>query len=303
VRHTFDEVVGTVRASGDTRMATRVRIEYPADWSTKREGTILPPHLSTVDAILLGVQMTELCLVQAFGLGPGDRRRSRVRAIKVRAGVAPEEELSSLVVTIRLLGTAAGPRGQTITTIETTIGSMRVRCEAEHPDRELRTGMVRHLDVTDVLGPPDGRYYGTGYTRRGHRMDDLAVDAVSRAATARVTIGGTFEGVNAGIEGAYQPTVTAVDCFVTTLQLGQILLYELDSMRRSASHTLWMRSTSIELLGPSEPTERMPLVVSLRNTTTITMRQRLWRTADITAELGAVRCTCAVAHQLPDTRN
>ncbi len=104
-----------------------------------------------------------------------------------------------------------------------------------------------------------------------------------------------------GIEGAYQPRATAVDAFVTGLQLGQVLLYELDSMRRGASNTLWMRNTHMTLTEPGDDLiERVPLTTAIENPKLIEMSGGVWRTADIVAELGGTRFTCAVTHQLPN---
>src|ERR1700759_3650313 len=43
-------------------------VVYPADWSRKRDAVQLRPHLSTIDAMILGTSSAELCLVRQHGL-------------------------------------------------------------------------------------------------------------------------------------------------------------------------------------------------------------------------------------------
>jgi hypothetical protein len=84
------------------------------------------------------------------------------------------------------------------------------------------------------------------------------------------------------------------------MQLAQILLYELDSMMRVSSNTLWMRSTAIDVAGPGRPVaERLRMTTSLRGVDLLAMSGGVWRTAEIVARLGAIAFTCSVTHRLP----
>src|ERR1700738_3999369 len=53
--------------AGDAGATAGANLRYPADWSQKN-GTDLRPHLSTVDALVLGVQLAELHLAHTYGL-------------------------------------------------------------------------------------------------------------------------------------------------------------------------------------------------------------------------------------------
>ena len=103
----------------------------------------------------------------------------------------------------------------------------------------------------------------------------------------------------AGAEGDFQPLPTMVDCFVGSLQLGQILLYELDGLRRGSSNTLWMRQTRLEVdQARREWRSTLPLTTELRQAQLFTKAGSLWRTAQIVGRFGGVRMRCDVAHQL-----
>ncbi|MEV8443333.1 AvrD family protein [Actinosynnema sp. NPDC051121] len=318
IRHTVDDFLGPAEkrffsagyrrvgyefgevTADRTGVATTLRLDYPADWSKKAAARgALPPHLSTVDAILLGAQLTELCLVSNYRLTAAQRRLIRLDDIRIKAGSAPDEVLDQVPVTASLVDTADHPGGRSRSTVDVTVGRMRVRCAAVHDTAEAEQAHGTHPSPEAVLGPAASRYYGTGFVRGSHRIDELSVDVERLRATASVTVHPTD--ADQGIEGAYQPRATAVDFFVTGLQLGQVLLYELDSMRRGASNTLWMRNTHMTLPESHDGLlERVPLMTAIENPKLIEMSGGVWRTADIVAELGGARFTCAVTHQLPN---
>jgi avirulence D protein (AvrD) len=318
IRHSVDDFLGPAEkrffASGYRRVdyefgevvvdrtgvATSLRLSYPADWSKKAAAKgALPPHLSTVDAILLGAQLTELCLTVNYGLSVAQRQLIWLQDIRIRAGSTPDEMLDQVPATASLAQTVDHAGGRRRSTVDITVGRMRIRCAAVHDTTEANPVQGRYANPEALLGPAASRYYATGFVRGGHRVDELSVDAGQLRAAASVTV----HVVNAdqGIEGAYQPRVTAVDAFVTGLQLGQVLLYELDSMRRGASNTLWMRNTHMTLPEPGDDlVERVPLTTALENPKLIEMGGGVWRTADIVTELGGARFICAVTHQLPN---
>lgn len=300
VGYTFGEVTVAVLGTGST-LATTIGLRYPADWSKKSSGVDLRPHLSTIDAILLGVQLSEMCLVRTFQPDTAKHRAMWLRKIKIRAGRTPEEELDNLPAGARLLTTRPDPASRCgfVSTVESQVGAMRVRCEIEHAGGEIHGGRSVYWGPDALLGPAETRYYGTGFSRAGYRIEDLAVDVEALRATGSVHLEPAAAG--AGIEGAYQPAPTAVEAFAAGLQLGQILLYELDAMERSGSNTLWMRTTLIEISRPDrEFTAATPIATSVHNADLVEMNGGTWRTAEIVSELGGIRFTCGIAHALPN---
>ena len=296
VGYTFGPVVADVRSEHDARVTTHVGLTYPADWSTKLAGTDLRPHLSTIDAILLGVQLAELCVVRTFRLDAEAHRALWIRRVRIRAGQRPEEDLSELPLEGRLAGTGTGTVLPVVSLVDCRVGAMRVRCEIEHAGGPAHPGHDLLPSVDTVLGPAKNRYYGTGFTRGAHRIDDLELDGLT--ATARVDL--TNAEATQGAEAAYGPAPTMVDAFATGLQLAQILLYELDGLHRRDSNTLWMRTTTLTADSPHRTFRPgLPLHTRLANTRLVEMNDGTWRTADIHTELSGVAFTCAVTHALP----
>ncbi|WP_327728386.1 AvrD family protein [Streptomyces sp. NBC_00487] len=277
-----------------------VGVRYPADWSKKAAGTDLRPHFSTVDGIVVAAQLAEACLS-----GPGaDLRDAWLRKVRLTAGSSPQEELTGLPAeaTLRRTDPVAGHPARVVSVVDCAVGTMRVRCEVEHsparPVEEERTSSG--LDA--LLGPAADRYFGVGFTTRRQYVRDVEVDHRELCADATLTLshedGAAVPG--AGIEGAYQPSVSVIDAFVTALQLAQIMLYDLDDMRRQDSNTLWMRQTTLTASRPDRPAEGVPVRTRLADPGLLRMRDGTWRTLDVVAELAGIQVRSAVAHQLPE---
>ncbi|MEV4144918.1 AvrD family protein [Amycolatopsis sp. NPDC049691] len=297
VGYRFGPVVADVRSEHDTTVTTHVGLSYPGDWSKKADGD-LRPHLSTIDAIVLGVQLAEACVVRAFRLDGEAHRTLWVRRVRIRAGRAPEEDLTELPLEGRLTGTGTGTVLPAVSVVDCRVGAMRVRCEVEHGGGAAVAGHDLLPGLDTVLGPAENRYYGSGFTRGGHRIDDLEVDLDTLSATARVEL--TDAEASQGAEAAYAPAPTMVDAFATGLQLAQILLYELDGMHRRDSNTLWMRTTTLTTLSPHRTFDRgLPLHTRLAEPRLVEMQDGVWRTADIHTEFAGVAFTCGVTHALP----
>lgn len=280
-----------------------VSIAYPRDWSTKADNVDLRPHLSTVDVFVLGVQLAEVHLTHTYGLSAADRRVMWLRRVTIRAGGAPQEELDGLVCSAAPRSTkpAAGGTGA-VTVFDCRIGAMQVRCEFEHPLSGLAVDMAAYPTLDAALGPATGRYFGDGFKYRQQYVEDVNVDMAGLRGTASTRIepidGGSD--VTGGTEAAYQPSVTMVDCFVVSLQLAQVLMYEMDSIARQESNTLWMLKTVLEAPGPLRPyTASLTARTEITDSHLVPLRGSTWRNVELSGELAGITLRCSFAHELP----
>lgn len=287
---------------GAGRIDAAAAVRYPADWSTKGEVDQLP-HLSTVDVLVLGAQLAELQVAQAYGLDPGRRSSMWLRRVRIQAGRAPlEEGLDDFPVTAVAAGTAddAVIAGFRVSLVDCRVGPLRIRCEIEHPDAPAAGVAATFDNLEEALGDPADRFYGAGF--RGYRAGVVQVEVIpgARRATAVAQVTAQDRPAGAGLDGFRQPSISTIDCFTVGLQLGQILLYELDGIDRARSQTLWMRHTWLATAAP-QPCAPGPIRVSaaLEN---VRLLERAaddrWRTADIVATMAGVTMRCAVAHRL-----
>ncbi|MFI6930369.1 AvrD family protein [Streptomyces sp. NPDC050287] len=283
------------------RLGATAQVTYPSDWS--RKGDVdQRPHLSTVDVLLLGAQLTEALLASHLGLTERELATVWLARVRIKAGSRPvEDDLTGFPVTAYVADRLPSPLpGRARTAVEAVVGTLRIRLEADHPD-------VRPGERSPVEPSVRDGGYGDAHRLGGQRVESMQVRPGTQVATADVRLTGGPDGALAGMEGEHQPSVHLVDAFVTALQVGQVLLYELDRVPRSASDTLWMRGTLLEAATPQRPRTAadggpLPLRAELRDAVLLNNRHgETWRRADIAAHLADITVVCSVAHRLPQS--
>ncbi|MFJ2580435.1 AvrD family protein [Kitasatospora aureofaciens] len=277
-----------------------VRVRYPSDWSRKAVGD-LRPHFSTVDGLVLAAQLAELCLTDRRG---DDLREAWLRKVRITAGNRPQEDLDRLeaIATCRRQEPLDGAPGWSVSVIDCSIGTMRVRCELVHPSGSPREGRWQYANPAEVLGPAADRYYDHGFTTRRQLVRDVTVDQAALTATARLGIEQEEPAspTPRGLETAYGPSVTMVDAFVTALQLAQVMLYEMDGVRRQDSDTLWMRQTVLSAATAHRPFDGgVPVTTALAEPDLLRLNGDTWRTMTVAAEMAGIELRSAVTHRLP----
>lgn len=297
--HRFTDILSADGEGGPVIIATAA-VAYPPGWSRKGD-TDQRPHLSTIDVLVLGVQVAELWLAWHVGLGEDAVRSAWIRDAQIKAGSSPvEDELDAVPLVAWRSDTSeslSGPE-RTVSILECTVSTLFLRIEVDHP-AESSSQPAAPLDEHER------RPFGGAYRARSQQVRDVMVAADRLQARAKVELrswgGAAAPGV--GIEGHFQPSIGLIDGFVVALQLGQILLYELDEVTRAESNTLWMRSTRWQASAPPRPeTGTHPVVVELHDAALLRTRSgETWRRAEVVAELGAIAVTCSIAHQLPIT--
>jgi len=297
-----DEQGGGVTAEAD--------VHYPADWSTKKKAGDLRPHLSTVDALVLGVQLAEIHLGAANCLDAADRRETTLRKVVIRSGNAPQEDLRGIrLAAAHVRSTPVdGTAGRVRSVYDTTVGALQVRCDIEHPAGRCAEGEHAYGSLDDALGPGVRRFYGEAFKQRRHSIEQIRVDldALVAEGTARFRTTGS-EAPTEGIDGSSQPAVSLIDCFVVNLQLAQVLMYELDSVRRDESNTLWMMKTVLESAPDPWPLrgdqpDALPARTAIVGKRLLPLRGGTWRSVDLHGGLAGITMRCAFAHELPAGR-
>jgi Pseudomonas avirulence D protein (AvrD) len=288
-------------AAAGPQVTATVSVAYPADWSRKKAGHDLRPHLSTVDMLVLGAQLAELYLAHAYALDAVAQAGAWLRRVTLTAGTSPQEDLADIPAAATLRETVPAPDadGGFVSTFDCRVGAMRGRYEVIHTlNRRVDEG-VRYATPDELLGPAAARYSGLGFTTGSQSVQGVTVDMAALTAEATAWLF-PAAGVSAGLEGVYQPSVSMLDCFVVNLQLAQILMYELDSISRADSNTLWMLRTVLEAEHPDRPSGE-PLAAHIKMTAKhlLPLRGGRWRNAEFIAQLGGVGMRCSFAHELP----
>ncbi|MEO3851072.1 AvrD family protein [Streptomyces sp. B8F3] len=194
-----------------------------------------------------------------------------------------------------IVGSAPGVRR---TTADCRVGAMAVRAEVEHPAGD-RTGAAEGAYATAERrpGPWNDAPFGASHFGRSQFVTGVAAEGDEEMSADLAVTAGTRAG-GAGL----RPTM--IDLFVAALQLGQVLLYRYDGIERAASHTLWMRTTSISLADTPDSAggtayDDGRLRVALRRPVKLTTERGTWRVGRLTSTSAGMRLACNVAHLLP----
>jgi hypothetical protein len=190
--------------------------------------------------------------------------------------------------------------------LQCSVASMTARLEVAHASGELGLASVQSPSEEAVVGDAGTRLYGDLWAERQVSLEDVQIEYEDEVAHAQLSFGQqpsrSYHAGRRGLEAAYPQALCAVEYFVATLQLGQVLLYRLDAMDRADSNTLWMRKTRITLSRPKPQVADGPgtgLAVRLRKNRIIVRNGESWRCADVVGTFDGGEVVCSVAHRLP----
>lgn len=289
--------LGPVRNEDDA-LRSNVAISYPSNWSTKKAGTDLRPHLSTVDTMILGAEFTERLLATVLGLSSDQRAAATVRKIVIQAGTQPEESLDCVQVEAQIAKSSQSDNGSTETTTRVQIGQMRTRLVVSH---EANAGSPapqgESADIGRALAPAQSRYWGSGFRFGRQTISPVHADIGKLTASGGLSIAPLPESIASGLGGRPEGP-TPVDAFVTVLQLAQVLLYEMDNIPRADSNTLWMQQAILEVDDNAAP-ENREARVEITDSRLIELPDGRWRNVNFTGSAGRFGLRCVFAHRLP----
>ncbi|MDR6910106.1 hypothetical protein J2W54_001624 [Rhodococcus fascians] len=281
---------------GHGTLTANAAVSYPKDWSRKGQND-QAPHLSTVDVIALGEEMISLYLVSALRGDPSDPSITIKSGLRVDAGItAVEDDLSEFPLEL-IAASKSEPGARTAaTSFICHIGKLRLDVTLEHPfwvQSRVRMSFESPSEVSieEAVAQTSGRRcFATDWAVRRNVVNDIAIDRADWTATARPA---TLPDIR-----SFRPADAVIDSFVVTLQVGQILLYELDSIERASSQTLWMRHTSLTWPAPGVLKSDIS-TFRLEKMRLLEKSGHPWRVADVVGDVYGVTTRCSVAHQLP----
>ncbi|WP_415109377.1 AvrD family protein [Micropruina sp.] len=265
VRH-FLSVRGgppTVADVGGPEMSARV--EYPQSWSTKPDGA-MAPHLSTLDAMILGAGVAERRL-RALRV---DVSRCHLSRIGIRAAGSPIEDLSA--VPVGYIDNFDHGDYE----CDVHLGGMRVSTSSR------LEGAAKPPD--HCAGPSDANIEEPEpiqFARRDIQSSILKLDlGERRLLSTHIALSLTTD-ARTSILSVRGHWATYVDFLRIAAQAAQVLIYSVDGVTRSASRNLWMRTATFShdprlphVSGTSE------LATSITKCRTINRGCEAWRVFD-----------------------
>lgn len=254
--------------------------------------------VSSIDALVLAVQLCEIYLATRFGLGASERQRMWIRNFVVKSD-SPSPVTTPLAASAVHLNTRFESRSLcgNVSILSCIIGSVSVRLEIEHEIAELRRTAGFLPGAEHVLGAPGTRYYGERYKRGLQTLERVQVDEALLSATALVRLGvEEDEGPLSGLQGLYLPALTYIDAIVVGAELAQALFTVLKETPEPALAPLWIRSVSASSKTPH--LDHVPFLARARieNRRGLTLQRGRWRVDEVAVELHGIKARFSFAH-------
>jgi hypothetical protein len=261
-------------------------------WSTK-DGKRQRPHLATTDAMAIAAQAIGIVLASRFT--PRTAADALVTEVSIRAATTPlEDGLDRFTVSVELGPSRAGGVEHRFTG---RVGPFSVTGSITRPlGVESRADIVAPSGIGDTRAD-GGDVYGARIATRCQRLTHVRLRDGRATALSSVTEPSSPAPAH-GLEASAQPAYTPVDVFVATLQLGQLLLYELDGVDRAASDTLWMRRAEVRTAAALSTLVPRPVGTVLERSRIVLRDDAAWRVADVVGQVGPYRVRTGVAHRI-----
>lgn len=289
-----------VHDSTESTLTARAGLSMHGLWSVKG-GAEQTPHLGTTDVMVLACRMGEALLASRYS--PDLLPAAHVTSVTISGGSEPVEGALRDLECRAVLQSAPGGGGSVL---RCSVASMTAVAHVAHGTAEPGLASVQAPSEEALVGDSGDRLYGARWAERDVSLTQVRMDperGTARAGLAfRQGASPSPHGERRGLEAAYPDALCAVEYFVATLQLGQVLLYRLDAMDRADSNTLWMRKTRVALDGPGSVVAGGPgtdLSVHLRNKRLVEKDGESWRCADVVGTFDGGEVVCKVAHRLP----
>lgn len=286
----------------DDKLSATVDVSYPADWSLKQKGADLRPHLSTVDVMILGVRSAETLLHNVLGLTPNQIELATIQKLVVRAGTRPEESLEGLQLSaeIKKTVTATNSNGRTTdSTVVAQVGVMQATVVVRHETPHAR--QLAPPNYSYLIEDSDG-YWGAGYRYGDQIIENVVADIGALSAEAEVNVFSEFSSLPRPKSSHSLGFVTFIDAFVSLLQLGQVLMYELDGIDRGRSETLWMQRLvlrpSSHYEGRTSTADKALAKLRITDHQLLALPSGKWRNVDFAGDLGGIDLSATFAHRI-----
>ncbi|MGF1426228.1 AvrD family protein [Kitasatospora sp. LaBMicrA B282] len=306
VRHALSAVSVVDRDGGRRGVDASATLRHPGDWSHRTSGMPFAPYVDCIDALALSVQLCEVHLLHAQGLGPDQRRRSWLRRYEFWAAphhAAPHDEFP---VQATLVETRPAPDrpGELCSTFEQQLGPARTRCVVQHPPGTgVGTPAAAFATADQALGPAAERFHAHGYRHRRRRLTEVLVHLAERRIESRVEITPDRhpEPPHLDLGSAYAPAFSLLDCLAVQAQLGQALLYQMDGATGVDGGRLRIPRVTVT----AQPPDRRPLagpfdaVASVDRSRLLTWEGETWRTIKLTGSCRGITTSAWLAHALP----
>jgi hypothetical protein len=266
--------------NGVSRVIGFGRVSFPGFWSRKGTADQMP-HLSTIDVISVTVQLLEAAANHPLATTWPSLRDLFVTQTTIKAPAIPvETDFEELALAGYAMHSADG-----LTFVADVAGF------------SVNLTLARSVDPPATWNPECASVHSEVFRGRVPSLCEVTIN--DQRATALVDVPAQVSRPLGGVDARRGTALNQIDAFVAALQLGQILLYDLDNVARADSQTLWMRTTTLRALGQPRQVHAHPIEATLTQPRIRTLRDEQWRLATVQAQMPDLfTVECSVAHRI-----
>lgn len=246
------------------------------NWSIK-DGKIMKAHLSTIDALVLS------CLMVEKALSDVDVNKFYVHKFTIKAGSSAIENLDKIPITLKAI----------------TINDKQINCQVDVNKMNVKLLLKLRSNL------PSGQSNGDNYISNHFKDSVVEIDdihyinqsALSTKVTKKVERDRSYQGLGS----CDQNRISIVEWLVVFSQLGEVMAYHFDDLKRSESENLWMKRVKATFNEGTKEDQPIINISEIINTSLVNMKGNKWRVINAKGSdiNNSFYIEAKIAHQLP----
>ncbi len=295
VRHLFNDIsISPCR----NELTAKCSAIYPENWSLKEDGTVLKPHVSTLDILVFVFCLNTLFVSHIYQLNNNQISDIWIKKVTIKAGSEPEYKLEDIYIYTGFLGTSETGNDRYSSAFSNEIAGFNVVIELEHDINNMTTEDIFHSSMKDAGSSIAGYCSQLVEKNKIYDLSNICIDKNSQSLSSDVNIRKTETISDNNI-------YSIIDLFACASQQMQALIYRVDSIQRKCSNNLWMRKVEIEYKKPVSTLKSFRQSVYISKSKILRMKESTWRIADfkciVDSPSNPLSVSVSLAHEIPES--
>ncbi len=295
VRHLFNSISISPCQNELTAKCSAI---YPENWSVKDDGTVLKPHVSTLDILVFAFCLNTLFVSHMYQLNNNQISDTWIKKVTIKAGSEPEYKLEDIDINTRFLSTAEIGNDRYNSVFSNEIAGFNIVIELEHYITSTTTEDIYYSSINDACSAIAGYCSQLVDKNKIYDLSNICIDKNSQSLSSNVNIRKTNTISDNNI-------YSVIDLFACASQQMQALIYQVDSIERKCSNNLWMRKVEIEYKKPVSTLKSFRQSVYISKSKILRMKESTWRIADfkciVDSPSNPLSVSVSLAHEIPES--
>ncbi|WP_242855855.1 AvrD family protein [Ruminiclostridium josui] len=271
VKHLFNDISISLFRNELTAKCSAI---YPENWSIKENGTVLKPHVSTLDILVFAFCLNTLFVSHIYQLNNTQIDDMWIKKVTIKAGSNPEYNLEEIDIHTNFLGTSKTDDVRYNSVFSNEIAGFNVVIEIEHFINSITTEDIYYSSMNCAGSTIAGYCRQLVDKNKIYDLSNIYIDKNSQSLYSNVNIRKTEAISDNNI-------YSIIDLFACASQQMQALIYRIDNIERKCSNNLWMRKVNIEYKKPISTLKSFRQSVSISKSKILSMKGSIWRIATL----------------------